>query len=252
MDRTARCCRWHKRRRGCTTRQWQMSCWSSRLNSHLCWAQRLQAVMMSPLQPPLIHSNGPNDPLLCSCSHFAFLHLHPSPPLSQAVHTVPQCQVSSSTAEMAKHTPFPHAWTLPEGEANRSASWVAASPLSAPHLSADPCPASGATTRTRLSFPSASSPRRLRVGKGEGNQTTMLRRQRSPCQGRSPEQCDDEVLGHSEGGPGGCTELGSQTLQAKKIKKPLHEEIQATASYSCAFILFSATTGRWSVIFSLV
>lgn len=37
-----------------------------------------------------------------------------------------------------------------------------------------------------------------------------------------------------------------------KIKKPLHEEIQATASYSRAFNLFSATTGRWSVIFSLV
>lgn len=143
-----------------------------------------------------------------------------TPPLSQAVHTVPQCQVSSSTAEMAKHTPFPHAWTLPEGEANRSASWVAASPLSAPHLSVDPCPASGATTRTRLSFsPSASSPRRLRVGKGEGTQTTMLRRQRSPCQGRSPEQCDDEVLGHSEGGPGVAQNLDLKRCRQNKKRK---------------------------------
>lgn len=54
---------------------------------------------------------------------------------------------------MAKHTPFPHVRTLPEGEANRSTSWVAASPLSAPHLSADPCPASGARTRTMALFP---------------------------------------------------------------------------------------------------
>lgn len=76
------------------------------------------------------------------------------------------------------------------------------SPLASPHLSADPCPACGATTRTRLSFPSASSLHSLCVGKGEGNQTTRLRRQRSPRQGRSLNRCDDEVLGHSEGGPG--------------------------------------------------
>lgn len=150
---------------------------------------------------------------------------------------------------MAQHTPFPHARTLPEGEANRSTSWVAASP----HLSADPCPASGATTRTRLSSPSASS---LCVGKGEGNQATRLRRQRSPCQGRSLNQSDDEVLGHSEGGPGVTQNLDlkrcRQEKKEKKRKKPLYEEIQVTASCSCALILFSATTGRWSVIFLLV
>lgn len=113
---------------------------------------------------------------------------------------------------MAQHTPFPHARTLPEGEANRSTSWVAASP----HLSADPCPASGATTRTRLSSPSASS---LCVGKGEGNQATRLRRQRSPCQGRSLNQSDDEVLGHSEGGPGVTQNLDLKRCRQKKKKK---------------------------------
>lgn len=74
-----------------------------------------------------------------------------------------------------------------------------------------------------------------------------MRRQRWPCQGRSLNQCDDEVLGHSEGGPGVTQNLDSKRHRQekkKKKKKPLHEEIQVTASCSCAFILFSATTGR--------
>lgn len=87
------------------------------------------------------------------------------------------------------------------------------------------------------------------------SEATALRRQRLPCQGRSLNQCDDEVLGHSEGGPGVTRNLDLKRCRQKekrKKKKPLHEEIQVTASCSCAFIMFSATTGRWSVIFLLV
>lgn len=64
---------------------------------------------MSPLQPPLsrrIRSHAPNDPLQRPCSR-SCLPPPLTPPLFQAVHTVPQCQVSSTTAEMAKHTPLP-------------------------------------------------------------------------------------------------------------------------------------------------
>lgn len=189
-----------------------------------------------------------------------FLSFCPPPPLPlpSFVHTVPQCQVSSTTAEMAKPTPFPHTRTAPEGEPNRSTPWVAASPLSVPHLSTDPCPASGATTRIRLSLPSSSSLHNLCVGKGEGNQITMLRRQWLPCQGHSLNQCDDEVLGHSEAGPGltenpDGREVGSKMLQG--IKKAIaYRNTGHCLQLICSYLVFSpsATMGRWSVIFSLV
>lgn len=192
-----------------------MSCWPSCWNSHLCGAQRLQAGSMLPLQPPLtqhIHSNGLNDLLLCSCSHFCL----PPPPTPHphwvTLHTVPQCQVSSTTADMAKHTPFPHARTLPEGEANRSSSrvapsrlptsaWIRVLPLGLQH-------GHGSLSLLRAACTAS-----------EGNQTIALRRQRLPCQGRSLNQCDDEVLGHSEGGPGVTRNLDLKSCRQKEEKK---------------------------------
>lgn len=206
------------------TCQGHMSCWSSRLNSHLCWAQRLQAVMMSPLQPPLsrrIRSRAPNHPLRRPCSR-SCLPPPLTPPLFQAVHAVPQCRVSSTTAEMAQHPPpLPsRPYAPPEGEANRSTSWVAASPLSAPHLGADPCPASGGwdpdTALFPLLHPAAHS---LRVGEGEGNQTRRMRRQRWPRQGRSSKPMWWWGVGAFWRWTRGYAELGSQTPQAKKKKK---------------------------------
>lgn len=150
---------------------------------------------------------------------------------------------------MAQHTPFPHARTLPEGEANRSTSWVAASP----HLSADPCPASGAHNTDTALFPFCIQPmcrEGWRESSNKAEEATVA------MSGTFSKPKWWWGVGAFWRWTRGYTELGSQTLQAKKKekkrKKPLYEEIQVTASCSCALILFSATTGRWSVIFLLV
>lgn len=92
------------------------SLWSGAplLISYLFWEndQRLQALATSPpqsqpLRPSyILYSNNLNDPLLCSFSYFPASSTPDPSPLSVHLHT-PLFQVTSTTTETAKHTPFP-------------------------------------------------------------------------------------------------------------------------------------------------